>query len=218
MSQASGIPARPEAVTSQDHMALEDQPAAQDSAGREVPQEPDFREVEVPTDDFDTTMADGETVPATPVRIRPSKRLRKKTSPPQVPIKKSKYQEGPQGIEALPQIAMFACVKTDSDGWFGVEENVGLGALMDKHIFAIKLHSTPRSHTFDHDRYLCCHKLTVMLTDSGEVNVRDDEATGKIRNQKQDRPWKGITVFYTSRPTHEEPMGTFFLDTPSGAA
>ena len=126
--------------------------------------------------------------------------------------KRNKYQDEASGAHNFPTI-VFAMCKEDKDAWLSKAENDGLSAMMHKKVHAVRVHSEKRKNCYKHPRYSNCSRLTVMLTENGSVNLKD-EHTANNRNNTE--PFIGLTVFYTSLPSGKEATRTAFLDTRQG--
>ena len=129
-------------------------------------------------------------------------------------IKHTKYQ-----VEQLPMITMYAATYPNVEGgkrreWFDKYQIVGLGALMNKVLKGVWVHSQPRWKFYDHERHKKCNRLTVMLTRDGQTSVKDD---GQEREcEKTAKEWCGITVCYHDKPSYDGIVDVMYLDTPIG--
>jgi len=130
-------------------------------------------------------------------------------------IKRTKYQESLAGVEHLPQLAMLCVVEAPKKSqWFDKDELAGVSTLMDKVVTGVRVHSTPRQHLFEHARFKNCNRLSVMLTESGAANLADNEA--QRSRKKMPSHWVGLTFFYHDKPSEDDPIGVYYLDTPEG--
>ena len=149
--------------------------ALQDGIVDEVPPPTrDYRDTPVPPDDSDEEL-ESRDLPM----IRPVKRLRMKTPVTDIPGKRGKYQQNPQGIGSMPMIAMHACLKGTQE-WFTQEECDGIATLMDHCVFAARVHRQPRRRLYDHGRCKNFNRLTIMLTE-GQNSAEDDLPDGEGR-------------------------------------
>ena len=129
-------------------------------------------------------------------------------------MKRGRYQSDPAGAQQLPLVAMNAVIRPQSEEWFDKYQIGGLSTLMNKVVRGVRVHSQPRRKLFDHPRHRNFNRLTVMITESGAVNVKDDGIDRE--SQKMPNDWCGLTVFYHDKPGYHDIKGTYFLDTPRG--
>ena len=56
--------------------------------------------------------------------------------------------------------------------------------------------------------------MTVMLTEDGQTDVKDD---GQEREcDKMKKEWCRVTIFYHDKPSHDDIADVMYLDTPIG--
>ncbi|MFO0006706.1 MAG: hypothetical protein ACK559_36870, partial [bacterium] len=103
-------------------------------------------------------------------------------------------------------IAMFATIP-GKDGWFSGSQSRKLGKAFDMSITGIKIHGSPRHHTYTAPQQ-GSGRLSVMIDEVGEVFLQEDLNGTRRKTPKE---WKGITVFYETDPNQ-----TCYLDTPDG--
>ena len=130
-----------------------------------------------------------------------SQAVRRKAASDDVPIsfKRPRVQEVLVCVTQLPQIAMFAVLKTrGKDEWLDMGCVQGLSRMLGRRVLGVDVHAKQRRELFDHSRHRSDHRLSVMLTaNSGRAaNLKDDEASQGRASPRMAFNWKGLTVFY----------------------
>ena len=99
-------------------------------------------------------------------RVAQPQAVRRKAAFDDVPIsfKRPRVQEVPVGVTQLPQIAMFAVLKTrGKDEWLDMGCVQGLSRMLGRRVLGVKFRAKQRRELFDHSRHRSDHRLSVML-------------------------------------------------------
>jgi len=133
--------------------------------------------------------------------------------PGQMKRQRTAYQQEPQGAGQLPMIAMMCTIGAEEDEWLNGSELDSMSSLMGKRVKGVRVHTELRRKLYDHAQHKDCNRLSVMMSESGAANMKDD---GEERQRKKmPTSWVGLTIFYHDKPD-ENVRDIYYLDSPEG--
>ncbi len=125
------------------------------------------------------------------------------------------YEAKCVGINQVPELVIKAIHDSNDGDWLNRQELDGLSTLMNVYVTGARAHVNPRTRLFHHRRHENRNRLTVMVTHDAAVRILDQD-TARNKTTSMPEQWRGMTIFYTNRPSDDDYHGTYFIDTPEG--